>query len=71
VGVTWELVGLAMGQVAAKWNTTDERRVLERVRVLVLERGSAGKEGDTGRRAQAQWAGRGRGWWETGGLDAV
>jgi hypothetical protein len=32
VGVTWELVGLAMRQVAVKWNTTDERRVLERVR---------------------------------------
>ena len=28
----WELVGLAMRQVAVKWNTTDERRVLERVR---------------------------------------
>jgi hypothetical protein len=25
VGVTWELVGLAMGQVAVKWNTTDGR----------------------------------------------
>jgi hypothetical protein len=32
VGVIWELVGLAMGQAAVKWNTTDERRVLERVR---------------------------------------
>jgi hypothetical protein len=32
VGVTWELMGLAMRQVAVKWNTTDERRVLERVR---------------------------------------
>jgi hypothetical protein len=31
VGVTWELVGLTMGLVAVKWNTTDERRVLERV----------------------------------------
>jgi hypothetical protein len=29
VGVTWELVGLAMGQVAVKWNTTGERRALE------------------------------------------
>jgi hypothetical protein len=27
-----ELVGLAMRQVAVKWNTTDERRVMERVR---------------------------------------
>jgi hypothetical protein len=32
VGVTWELVGLAMRQVAVKWNTMDEKRVLERVR---------------------------------------
>jgi hypothetical protein len=24
VGVTWELVGLAMGQVAVKWNTTGD-----------------------------------------------
>jgi hypothetical protein len=31
-GVTWELVGLAMGQVAVKWNTTGERRTLARVR---------------------------------------
>jgi hypothetical protein len=27
VGVTSELVGLAMGQVAVKWNTTGEWRV--------------------------------------------
>jgi hypothetical protein len=25
VGVTWELVGLVMGQVAVKWNTTGEQ----------------------------------------------
>jgi hypothetical protein len=29
VGVTWELVGLAMRQVAVKWNMTGERRALE------------------------------------------
>jgi hypothetical protein len=29
--VTWELVDLAMGQVAVKWNTTGEWRALERV----------------------------------------
>jgi hypothetical protein len=32
VGVTWELVGLAIRQVAVKWNTTGERRALEQVR---------------------------------------
>jgi hypothetical protein len=32
VGVAWELVGLAMGQVAVKWNTMGEWRALERVR---------------------------------------
>jgi hypothetical protein len=31
VGVTWELVGLAMGQVAVKWNAMGERRALEQV----------------------------------------
>jgi hypothetical protein len=44
VGVTWELVGLAMRQVAVKWHTTG---------IGV----SAGKEGDMGR--SAQWADRG------------
>ena len=29
MGVTWELVGLAMRQVAVKWSTTGEWRVLE------------------------------------------
>jgi hypothetical protein len=29
VGVTWELVGLAMRQVAVKWSTTGEWRALE------------------------------------------
>jgi hypothetical protein len=29
VGVTWELVGQAMRQVAVKWSTTDEWRALE------------------------------------------
>jgi hypothetical protein len=29
VGVTWELMGLAMRQVAVKWNTTGEWRALE------------------------------------------
>jgi hypothetical protein len=43
VGVTWELVGLAMGQVAVKWNTTDERRVLERVRERRVTWGAAGR----------------------------
>jgi hypothetical protein len=40
-----ELVGLAMGQVAVKWNTTDERRVLvlERVREWRATRGAAGR----------------------------
>jgi hypothetical protein len=50
VGVTWELVGrLAMRQVAVKWNTTDERRVLERVR---------DKEGDMGRSGQIGGGGK-------------
>jgi hypothetical protein len=56
VEATWELVGLAMGQAAVKWNTTDERRILERVR----ERGA------TWGAARAD-----RGWWDTGGLDVV
>jgi hypothetical protein len=43
VEVTSELVGLAMGQAAAKWNTTDERRVLERVREWRATRGAAGR----------------------------
>ena len=30
MGVAWELVGLAMGQEAVKWNTTGEWRALER-----------------------------------------
>jgi hypothetical protein len=29
MGVTWELVGLAMRQVAVKWSTTGEWRALE------------------------------------------
>jgi hypothetical protein len=29
VGVTWELVGLAMRQVVVKWNTTGEWWALE------------------------------------------
>ena len=33
VEVTWELVGLAMGQVAVKWNTTGEWRALASERV--------------------------------------
>jgi hypothetical protein len=32
MGVTWELVGLAMRQVAVKWSTTGEWRVFEWVR---------------------------------------
>jgi hypothetical protein len=59
MGVTWELVGLAMRQVAVKWSTTDDGRVAG---IGV----GAGKEGDMGRR---QWADRR--WWETGGLDVV
>jgi hypothetical protein len=53
VEVTWELVGLAMGQVAVKWkwNTTDERRVLE-------IGASAGMEGDTGRSGQIGGGGK-------------
>jgi hypothetical protein len=44
VEVTWELVGLAMGQAAVKWNTTDERRgVLERVREWRATWGAAGR----------------------------
>jgi hypothetical protein len=46
--VTWELVGLAMGQVAVNWNTTDERRVLERVREWRAKRGAAGRYGVVG-----------------------
>jgi hypothetical protein len=45
VGVTWELVG-----VAVKWNTTGEWRALERVR----ER----KEGDMGRSGQIGGGGK-------------
>jgi hypothetical protein len=40
VEVTWELVGLTMGQAAVKWNTTDERRALERVREWRATRGA-------------------------------
>jgi hypothetical protein len=29
MGVTWELVGLAMRQMAVKWSTTGEWRALE------------------------------------------
>jgi hypothetical protein len=29
VGVTWELVGLAIRQVAVKWSTTGEWRALD------------------------------------------
>jgi hypothetical protein len=43
VGVTWELVGLAMGQVAVKWNTTGEWRALERVRKSRAIGGAAGR----------------------------
>jgi hypothetical protein len=43
VGVTWELVGLAMGQVAVKWNTTGEWRALERVREGRAIWGAAGR----------------------------
>jgi hypothetical protein len=49
--VTWELVGLAMGQVAVKWNTTGEWRALERG-------ASAGKEGDMGRNGQIGGGGK-------------
>jgi hypothetical protein len=55
VGVTWELVGLAMGQEAVKWNTTGEWRALERVRERRAIWGAAGR-----------WGG-----WEAGGLDVV
>jgi hypothetical protein len=58
VGVTWELVGLAMGQVAVKWNTTGEWRG-----------GGNCSECGKGGRYGAQRADRGR--WETGGLDVV
>jgi hypothetical protein len=39
---------LAMGQAAVKWNTTDERRVLERVREWRATRGAAGISGGVG-----------------------
>jgi hypothetical protein len=55
VGVTWELVGLAMRQVAAKWTTA-------RVADIGV---SAGKEGDMGRSGQIGGGGN------TGGLDVV
>jgi hypothetical protein len=50
VGVTWELVGLAMRQVAVKWNTTGEWRAGIGV--------SAGKEGDMGRSGQIGGGGK-------------
>jgi hypothetical protein len=56
VGVTWELVGLAMGQVAVKSNTTGEC-------------GGHWSECGKGGRYGAQRADRR--WWETGGLDVV
>jgi hypothetical protein len=43
VGVTWELVGLAIGQVAVKWSTTGEWRALERVRERRAIWGAAGR----------------------------
>jgi hypothetical protein len=43
VGVAWELVGLAMGQEAVKWNTTGEWRALERVRKRRALWGAAGR----------------------------
>jgi hypothetical protein len=58
VGVTWELVGLAMGQVAVKWNTMGKRRAA-----------ISACAGEMGGRYGAQWADRR--WWETGGLDVV
>ena len=42
--VIWELVGLAMRQVEVKWNTTDERRVLYRVRARRAIWGAVGRE---------------------------
>ena len=56
VGVTWELVGLTMGQVAVKWNAMGEWRALERV---------------WERRAIYGAQRADRRWWETGGLDVV
>jgi hypothetical protein len=47
VGVTWELVCLAMGQVAVKWNTTSEWRASERV-AAGKEGGAVGRSGKTG-----------------------
>jgi hypothetical protein len=43
VEATWELVGLAMGQAAVQWTTTDERRILERVRERRATWGAAGR----------------------------
>jgi hypothetical protein len=48
--VTWELVGLAMGQVAVKWNTTGEWRALIGV--------SVGEENDMGRSGQIGGGGK-------------
>jgi hypothetical protein len=50
VGVTWELVGLAMRQVAVKWSTG---------RVAGIGVG-AGKEGDMGRSGQIGGGGKRR-----------
>jgi hypothetical protein len=49
VGVTWELVGLAMEQVAVKWNTTG--------RVAGIGT-SVGKEGGMGRSGQIGGGGK-------------
>jgi hypothetical protein len=51
MGVTWELVGLAMRQVAVKWSTEYDGRVAG---IGV----SAGKEGDMGRSGQIGGGGK-------------
>jgi hypothetical protein len=58
VGVTWELVGLAMRHEAGGGEMENDGRVAG---IGV----SAGKEGDMGRSGQIG------GGWETGGLDVV
>jgi hypothetical protein len=62
VGVTWELVGLAMAMSEAGGGEMEyDGRVLAGIGVR-----RAGKEGGMGRSEQIY-----RGWWETGGLDVV
>jgi hypothetical protein len=57
VGVTWELMGLAMGQVVVKWNTEYDGRVAG-------IGASAGKDRYGAQRTD-------RGWWKAGDLDVV